>query len=236
MNLLNVKNTSSGYGDTEILHGVSLNVGEGELVTVIGPNGSGKSTLMKTVVGILRSTTGQIIFRDKDISVIPTEIIVRNGISYVPQANNVFPSLSITENLEMGAFIKSGNPSKRISEVLELFPDLVDRGKDKAKYLSGGQRQMLALARALMLDPSLLLLDEPTAGLAPMMINAVFEKIQLINSSGVAILLIEQNAREALKISNRACVLAAGQNQLEGNGEDLLNDPEVARLYLGGQE
>ncbi len=234
MNLLNIAKITAGYGDTEILHKVSLNIDKRELVTVVGPNGSGKSTLMKTILGIVKPTKGNITFQGESIAGTPTQEIVRNGISYVPQAYNVFTSLSIIENLEMGAFINSGDPSKKISEVLELFPDLVDKRKVKAGYLSGGQRQMLALARALMLNPAILLLDEPTAGLAPMMIEAVFEKIQLINSSGMAILLIEQNAREALKISNRAYVLAAGHNQLDGKGKDLLNNPEVARLYLGG--
>ncbi len=234
MSLLEVSNIVAGYGDTEILHGVSVNVDRGEIVTVIGPNGSGKSTLMKTVVGIVPPTEGQIIFNGLSILSTSPEKIVGSGLSYVPQTANVFPNLTIKENLEMGAFIRKDDWRYRIDEILDLFPDLRGREKDIAGRLSGGQRQMLALGRALMLDPVLLLLDEPTAGLAPLMIESVFEKILAINASGIAIMLIEQNAREALRISKRGYVLAAGENQLQGSGESLLKDDKVARLYLGG--
>jgi len=234
MSLLEVSNIVAGYGDTEILHGVSVNIDRGEIVTVIGPNGSGKSTLMKTVIGIVPPTEGQIIFNGLSILSTSPEKIVGSGLSYVPQTANVFPNLTIKENLEMGAFIRKDDWRYRIDEILELFPDLRGREKDIAGRLSGGQRQMLALGRALMLDPVLLLLDEPTAGLAPLMIESVFEKILAINGSGIAIMLIEQNAREALRISKRGYVLAAGENQLQGSGESLLKDDKVARLYLGG--
>ena len=234
MSLLEVSNIVAGYGDTEILHGVSVNIDRGEIVTVIGPNGSGKSTLMKTVVGIVPPTEGQIIFNGLSILSTSPEKIVGSGLSYVPQTANVFPNLTIKENLEMGAFIRKDDWHYRIDEILDLFPDLRGREKDIAGRLSGGQRQMLALGRALMLDPVLLLLDEPTAGLAPLMIESVFEKILAINASGIAIMLIEQNAREALRISKRGYVLAAGENQLQGSGESLLKDDKVARLYLGG--
>ena len=234
MSLLEVSNIVAGYGDTEILHGVSVNIDPGEIVTVIGPNGSGKSTLMKTVVGIVPPTEGQIIFNGLSILSTSPEKIVGSGLSYVPQTANVFPNLTIKENLEMGAFIRKDDWRYRIDEILDLFPDLRGREKDIAGRLSGGQRQMLALGRALMLDPVLLLLDEPTAGLAPLMIESVFEKILAINASGIAIMLIEQNAREALRISKRGYVLAAGENQLQGSGESLLKDDKVARLYLGG--
>ncbi len=234
MSLLEVSNIVAGYGDTEILHGVSVNIDRGEIVTVIGPNGSGKSTLMKTVVGIVPPTEGQIIFNGLSILSTSPEKIVGSGLSYVPQTANVFPNLTIKENLEMGAFIRKDDWRYRIDEILDLFPDLRGREKDIAGRLSGGQRQMLALGRALMLDPVLLLLDEPTAGLAPLMIESVFEKILAINASGIAIMLIEQNAREALRISKRGYVLAAGENQLQGSGESLLKDDKVARLYLGG--
>lgn len=234
MSLLEVSNIVAGYGDTEILHGVSVNIDRGEIVTVIGPNGSGKSTLMKTVVGIVPPREGQIIFNGLSILSTSPEKIVGSGLSYVPQTANVFPNLTIKENLEMGAFIRKDDWRYRIDEILDLFPDLRGREKDIAGRLSGGQRQMLALGRALMLDPVLLLLDEPTAGLAPLMIESVFEKILAINASGIAIMLIEQNAREALRISKRGYVLAAGENQLQGSGESLLKDDKVARLYLGG--
>jgi ABC-type branched-subunit amino acid transport system ATPase component len=234
MSLLEVSNIVAGYGDTEILHGVSVNIDRGEIVTVIGPNGSGKSTLMKTVIGIVPPTEGQIIFNGLSILSTSPEKIVGSGLSYVPQTANVFPNLTIKENLEMGAFIRKDDWRYRIDEILDLFPDLRGREKDIAGRLSGGQRQMLALGRALMLDPVLLLLDEPTAGLAPLMIESVFEKILAINASGIAIMLIEQNAREALRISKRGYVLAAGENQLQGSGESLLKDDKVARLYLGG--
>ena len=234
MSLLEVSNIVAGYGDTEILHGVSVNIDRGEIVTVIGPNGSGKSTLMKTVVGIVPPTEGQIIFNGLSILSTSPEKIVGSGLSYVPQTANVFPNLTIKENLEMGAFIRKDDWRYRIDEILDLFLDLRGREKDIAGRLSGGQRQMLALGRALMLDPVLLLLDEPTAGLAPLMIESVFEKILAINASGIAIMLIEQNAREALRISKRGYVLAAGENQLQGSGESLLKDDKVARLYLGG--
>jgi neutral amino acid transport system ATP-binding protein len=234
MSLLQVDDVVAGYGETEILHGVSIAVENGEIVTIIGPNGSGKSTLLKTVLGLVCARTGRVSFRGEDITSAAPESIVRKGISYVPQSNNVFPSLTIHENLEMGAFVRTDGLAQRLAEAYELFPDLAGRRKERAGRLSGGQRQMLALARALMLDPVLLLLDEPSAGLAPNMVTLVLEKILGINRTGVAILLVEQNAREALKLSSRGYVLASGQNQLEDRGENLLENPEVARLYLGG--
>ena len=232
--LLEVSDLVAGYGETEILHEVSIAVGQAEIVTVIGPNGSGKSTLLKVILGLLQPTKGRIRFRGEDITGMAPETIVRKGLSYVPQSDNVFPSLSIHENLEMGAFARDDNYGHRLDEVYALFPDLADRRKGRAGKLSGGQRQMLAVARALMLDPVLLLLDEPSAGLAPTMVASVFEKILGINDTGVAIVLVEQNARLALELSNRGYVLAGGQNRLEDRGKDLLENPEVARLYLGG--
>ena len=234
MSVLEVSGIVAGYGETEILHGVSMTVEPEEIVTIIGPNGSGKSTLMKTILGLLRPRQGRVRFQGEDIAGTPPEAIVRTGLCYVPQSNNVFPSLSIHENLEMGAFVRRDDFRHRMTEVYDLFPDLAERRKERASRLSGGQRQMLALARALMLDPVLLLLDEPTAGLAPNMVASVFEKILGINETGVAIVLVEQNARKALKLSSRGYVLAAGQNRLEGRSEHILEDPDVARLYLGG--
>lgn len=234
MSLLEVSDVVSGYGETEILHGVSITVAKSQIVTIIGPNGSGKSTLLKTIFGLVQPKKGQVCFRGEDITGIAPEVVVRKGLCYVPQSSNVFPSLSIHENLEMGAFIRTDDFRQRLKEVYDLFPDLAKRRKDRAGTLSGGQRQMLAVARALMLDPVLLLLDEPSAGLAPTMVTSVFEKIISINSAGVAIVLVEQNARQALGLSSWGYVLASGQNQLEDRGENLLKNPEVARLYLGG--
>ncbi|MCK4697007.1 MAG: ABC transporter ATP-binding protein [Dehalococcoidia bacterium] len=234
MSLLQVKEVISGYGETEILHGVSITIEEGQIVTIIGPNGSGKSTLLKTIFGLVQPKKGQVLFNGQEITSMAPETIVRKGLCYVPQSSNVFPSLSIHENLEMGAFIRTDDFRHRLNEVYDLFPDLIERRNDRAGTLSGGQRQMLAVARALMLDPIMLLLDEPSAGLAPNLVTSVLEKILGINSTGVAILLVEQNAREALKLSGWGYIIASGQNQLEDRGENLLKNPEVARLYLGG--
>ena len=234
MTLLTASEVVAGYGEAEILHGVSITVAEGEIVTIIGPNGCGKSTLMKAIVGLVDVRTGSVRFRGDDITGVPPEMIVRTGLCYVPQTSNVFPSLTIRENLEMGAFVRSDDFRGRIDEMFNLFPDLAERPGRKAGSLSGGQRQMLAIGRALMLDPRLLILDEPSAGLSPAMTNMVFERIREINRSGVAVLLVEQNARQALQMSNRGYVLTAGENRLEDSGPDLLNNPEVATLYLGG--
>jgi ABC-type branched-subunit amino acid transport system ATPase component len=234
MSLLQVSDVFAGYGETEILHGISIAVEEGQIVTIIGPNGSGKSTLLKSIFGLVRPKKGKIIFNGKDITGTAPEMLVRKGICYVPQSSNVFPSLTIHENLEMGAFVRTDDFRHRIEEVYQLFPDLVGRRNDRAGTLSGGQRQMLAVARALMLDPVMLLLDEPSAGLSPILVISVLEKILGINRTGVAILLVEQNAREALRLSHWGYILASGQNQLQDRGEDLLKNPEIARLYLGG--
>lgn len=234
MALLEASGVVAGYGQTEILHGVSISVGEGEIVTVIGPNGCGKSTLMKSLVGLVQVRSGSITFRGDEVSGYPPERIVRSGLCYVPQTDNVFPSLTIRENLEMGAFVRGDDYSRRVEEMFQLFPDLASRPQRRAGSLSGGQRQMLAIARSLMLDPDLLLLDEPSAGLSPAMMNVVFERIREVNASGVALLLVEQNARQALQMSDRGYILVAGENRLEDSGKDLLNNPDVARLYLGG--
>jgi ABC-type branched-subunit amino acid transport system ATPase component len=234
MSLLSVQDVSAGYEQMEILHGVSVEIGAGEIVTLIGPNGAGKSTLMKTVFGLLRPRQGSIRLNGEDITGLPPSVLVRRGVSYVPQVDNVFPSLSVEENLEMGAVVRTDDFRARLEEVLRLFPNLLPKRRLKAGGLSGGERQMVAMCRALMLDPVLLLLDEPSAGLSPVLVDAVFEKIEAINHSGVAILLVEQSAREALRRSHRGYVLAAGQVRLEGSGASLLEDPEVGRLYLGG--
>ena len=234
MSVLTVEGVSAGYEQMEILHDVSIEVRAGEIVTLIGPNGAGKSTLMKTVFGLLRPRRGAIRFERTDITGLAPSALVRRGISYVPQVDNVFPSLTVEENLEMGAVVREDDVRPRLEEVLQLFPNLRAKRRLKAGGLSGGERQMVAMGRALMLDPRLLLLDEPSAGLSPVLVDTVFEKIETINRAGVAILLVEQSAREALRRSHRGYLLAGGQVRLEGPGPALLENPDVARLYLGG--
>lgn len=234
MTVLEAREVVSGYGEVEILHGVSIRVEEEEIVTIIGPNGAGKSTLLKTVFGLLPCKRGKVLFGGEDVTGQSPQVMVRKGMCYVPQSDNVFPSLTVQENLEMGAFIRRDDYRPKIEEVLALFPDVLERRHTRAGKLSGGQRQMLALARALMLDPRILLLDEPSASLAPNMVDLVFTKILDINRSGVAIVMVEQNARESLKLSHRGYVLAMGQNRLEGSGESLLNNEEMGKAYLGG--
>ena len=234
MSVLTVAGVSAGYEQMEILHDVSIEVRAGEIVTLIGPNGAGKSTLMKTVFGLLRPRRGAIRFEDTDITGLAPSALVRRGISYVPQVENVFPSLTVEENLEMGAVVREDDVRPRLEEVLQLFPNLRAKRRLKTGGLSGGERQMVAMGRALMLDPRLLLLDEPSAGLSPVLVDTVFEKIETINRAGVAILLVEQSAREALRRSHRGYLLAGGQVRLEGPGPALLENPDVARLYLGG--
>jgi ABC-type branched-subunit amino acid transport system ATPase component len=234
MTILEVKNVTAGYSAIDILHEVSIQVKQGDIVSVIGPNGAGKSTLLKTIFGILKPRRGKITLKAEDITGLKPDKVARKGISYVPQINNVFPSMTIQENLDMGAFIRNDDFSRRIEEIYELFPVLGERRKQKAGQLSGGQRQMVAMGRALMLDPQLLLLDEPSAGLAPNLVDMIFEKIREINASGVAIAIVEQNAREALKMADHGYVLAMGKNVLDDTGEALLASEEVGRLYLGG--
>ena len=234
MTVLEAREVVSGYGEVEILHEVSIRVEEEEIVTIIGPNGAGKSTLLKTVFGLLPCKRGRVVFDGEDVTGQSPQVMVGKGMSYVPQSDNIFPTLTVQENLEMGAFIRRDNYRPKIEEVLALFPDVMERRHTRAGKLSGGQRQMLALARALMLEPRLLLLDEPSASLAPNMVELVFAKILDINRSGVAIIMVEQNARESLKLSHRGYVLAMGQNRLEGSGESLLESEEVGKTYLGG--
>jgi ABC-type branched-subunit amino acid transport system ATPase component len=235
MALLDVRQVSSGYGEMGILHDVSIRVEPGEVVTLIGPNGAGKSTLLKTIFGLLTPTAGRILFQDTDITGVKPPLLVRRGMSYVPQVDNVFPSLTVQENLEMGAFVREDGLAQRLEDMLALFPALRLKRTQKVGSLSGGERQMVAMGRALMLDPTLLLLDEPSAGLAPRLVGLVFEKIAAINQTGVALLIVEQNAREALRLSHRGYVMASGQVRLEGRGAELLQDEQVGRLYLGGR-
>lgn len=234
MSLLLAENITSGYTKTDILHEVTIRVEQDQVVSIIGPNGAGKSTLLKTIFGILKPRNGQVSFLDADITGLAPDKIVKKGISYVPQVNNIFPSLTILENLEMGAFIRDDDFSTRIDEIFTLFPVLKEKRLQKAGLLSGGQRQMVAMGRALMLDPRLLLLDEPSAGLAPRLVAQIFEKIIEINQTGVAMMIVEQNAREALKMADHGYVLAMGKNVLDDTGKALLVNEEVGRLYLGG--
>jgi ABC-type branched-subunit amino acid transport system ATPase component len=234
MALLAIENVVAGYGEMQVLKGVSLRVEEGEIVSIVGPNGAGKSTVMKLVFGLLKPWEGSVRFDGNDISGLAPERIVRRGLCYVPQVENVFPTLTVEENLEMGAFILDGPIAERKERVFELFPRLAERRRQRAGKMSGGERQMVAMGRALMLDPKLLMLDEPSAGLAPLLVDMIFQKVVDINRSGVAILMVEQNARKSLALAHRGYVLATGQNQVEGPGSELLADPEVARLYLGG--
>lgn len=230
---LEAQGVVAGYGEVDILHGVSLKVHAGEMVAVIGPNGAGKSTLLKTIFGLLPVRRGQVLLGNEDVTNSPPNVMVTKGLSYVPQVDNVFPSLTINENLEMGGFVRENGLRERMEQVYGLFPDLARRRGEIAGRLSGGQRQMLALARALMLDPRVLLLDEPSASLSPKMVGTIFESIVRINEAGTAILLVEQNAREALSLCHRGYVLAMGLNRLEGEARSLLENPEVGRLYLG---
>jgi len=237
--ILEVDNVYSGYGETEILHGVSIEIYENEIVTIIGPNGCGKSTLMKTIFGLLRATSGKINFLIDDkltsINNFDTENLIKQGLSYVPQSDNVFPSLTIEENLEMGSFIQEEGMTESIESMYDLFPILKEKRNDPASQLSGGQRQMLAFARAMMLKPRLIILDEPSAGLAPNLVSSVFETILTIHKAGVAVLMVEQNAKAALERSNRGYVLATGENRADGTGKSLLKNKEIASLYLGGK-
>ncbi len=235
MALLEVRNVTAGYGDTEILRDVSMEVGEGEMVTIIGPNGAGKSTVMKTIFGLLHPRTGSVHFNDEDISALQPYQIVERGMCYVPQVSNIFTELTVSENLEMGAFLaKKADIEARKERIYEYFPRLKERRHQRAGKMSGGERQMVAMGSALMLDPKLVLMDEPSAGLSPKMVGVIFEQIEKINKAGPAILIVEQNAQLSLQMSDRGYVLASGENRFEGTGQGLLDDPEVGRLYLGG--
>ena len=232
--LLEVENVYAGYiKDLNILQGINFRVDNNELVTVIGPNGAGKSTLAKAIFGLLTPNQGKIIFKGENIAGLkPNEIVVK-GMCYVPQIVNIFPSLSTEENLEMGAYILSGSTQKQKDLIYTMFPKLKERAKQKAGTLSGGERQMLAMGRALMLDPDLLILDEPSAALSPILVNNVFQQIKAINEAGKAIILVEQNAKKALMMAHRGYVLENGKDAIEGKGSDLLNNPQVGELYLG---
>ena len=232
--VLEAEDVVAGYvSEVDILNGVSMTVRDGEIVTVIGPNGAGKSTLIKTIFGLLHPRTGHVRFQGSEVSGLKPHRLVRSGLGYVPQLDNVFPSLTVDENLEMGS-LDARRSAGQMQKMYEIFPRLGERRDQIAGTMSGGERQMVAMAKALMPDPKLLLLDEPSAGLAPAFVDAIFEKVEEINKGGVTIVMVEQNARRALAMSHRGYVLDVGKNRYEGTGRDLLDDPNVAQLYLGG--
>jgi branched-chain amino acid transport system ATP-binding protein len=232
--MLKVRNLDAGYGDLQILSDVDLDVRGSEYVTIVGPNGAGKSTVMKSVFGLTNRMDGSVTFDGSDITDTPPEEIIYEGIGYVPQNHNVFAGLSVQENLEMGAYILEEVPEDALEAVYDRFPILRERREQRAGTMSGGQRQMLAMGRALMLDPDLLLLDEPSAGLAPDLVDDMFDRIDRINGDGTAILMVEQNAKEALRRCDRGYVLVDGQNRYEDVGSELLADQGVRQDFLGG--
>lgn len=234
MALLNVGGVHGGYGGVDILNGVDLAVEDGAITVIIGANGAGKSTAMKAIVGLVRIRQGTVTFDGQDITHTRPDRVARLRLCYVPQEKNVFPSLSVNENLEMGAFLRTDDYSSQLTNIYEIFPPLKEKRTQRAGTLSGGQRQMVAMGRALMLEPRLLLLDEPTAGLSPKFTDLIFDKIKEINSLGVSILMVEQNARDALALADRGYVLAMGRNRFEDTGANLLANREVAEMFLGG--
>lgn len=235
MSVLALDAIDAGYGETSILHDVSMHVNAGEVVVIIGPNGAGKSTAMKAIFGMLNITAGRIVLADREITNMPPDQVVNEGVCYVPQVGNVFVTLSVQENLEMGAYLRRDDFRPRMDEIFTMFPDLAKKRRQPAGSLSGGQRQMVAMGRALMLEPKVLMLDEPTAGLSPKYRGEIFETVKRINATGVPILMVEQNAKQALGIADRAYVLVDGENRVEGTGAELLADREVARMFLGAK-
>lgn len=234
MKILIGENMVGGYGGADILKGCTIDVNEGEIAVIVGPNGAGKSTAMKAMLGMLELKSGSVRFRAKDISRLTPQARIALGIAFVPQNSNVFTSMSVYENLEMGAFLRNDDFSSTIDQVYELFPVLAEKRNQLAGELSGGQRQQLAVARALMSQPSVLMLDEPTAGVSPIVMDELFDRILEVRNSGVAILMVEQNARQALNIADRGFVMVVGENRHTASGAVLLADPEVRRSFLGG--
>lgn len=238
MTILTIDDLQAGYGDIRVLEGVDIDVENGEIVCVIGPNGAGKSTVFRCVYGLIRPWSGDILFRGDSIAASTQRELLDQGISYIMQRDSVFADMTVRDNLEMGAYTASGDfdLDARIGEMYEMFPILEERAANKAKALSGGERQMLEFARGLMLDPDLLLIDEPTAGLAPKIIDDVFEMIERINDHGVSILMIEQNVKTALRYADRAYVLEGGQTKFHGDAATILDQPEIREAYLGGSK
>ncbi|MGH1483852.1 MAG: ABC transporter ATP-binding protein [Geminicoccales bacterium] len=232
--VLELDEVVGGYGETQILHGVSLKVEPGEIVAIIGPNGAGKSTAMKAVFGLLRLGSGKVRLDGVDITNTAPDRVVKMGVCYVPQTSNIFPTLSVEENLEMGAYVRNDDIRPRLAEIYEMFPPLLEKRRQTAGTLSGGQRQMVAMGKALMLEPKILLVDEPTAGLSPKFRGEIFQIIKKINAAGTPILMVEQNAKQALAIAARGYILVDGRNRLEDTGPNLLANEEVGKMFLGG--
>ena len=223
-----------GYGGADILKGCTIGVDESEIAVIVGPNGAGKSTAMKAMLGMLELSSGQVTFKGKDITRLSPQARIAEGIAFVPQTSNVFVNMTVYENLEMGAFLRDDDFSDTIEQIYELFPVLAEKQQQLAGQLSGGQRQQVAVARALMSQPSVLMLDEPTAGVSPIVMDELFDRILEVRQSGVAILMVEQNARQALNIADKGYVLVVGENRHTDTGAALLADPEVRRSFLGG--
>ena len=234
MAYLEGKNLVASYGVVPILHECSVEVEKGELAVIVGPNGAGKSTVMRVLLGMLEATSGSVTLDGKDISMLSTQDRISHGLAFVPQTKNVFPSMTVEENLQMGGFIRQDDINKTIEEVYALFPILYDKRKQLAEQLSGGQRQQVAFGRAMMTKPSIMLLDEPTAGVSPIVMDELFDHIIKVKRTNVAILMVEQNAKQALNISDRGYVLVTGENKYNGTGKELLNDPRVRSSFLGG--
>lgn len=234
MSLIALTDLRAGYGTVPILNGINLSIDASDIGVIVGPNGAGKSTTLKAIFGLLTVMDGTVEFDGDDITGFESDKLVPRGLSFVPQEHNVFTSMSVHENLEMGAFIRRDDISATLDEVYEMFPDLKAKRKQPAGELSGGQRQMVAMGRALMSKPKLLMLDEPSAGLSPRYMMEIFEQVVKINAAGVGILMVEQNARQALAFATKGFVLASGQNRFTGTGQELLDDPDVAKSFLGG--
>ena len=227
-------NMTGGYGGVNILNNCGIEVNQGEISVVVGPNGAGKSTAMKAMLGMISLKSGEIILNGKDISDLTPEDRVAQGIAFVPQTMNIFSELTVKENLEMGAFLRNDNIDKTFEDIYNLFPILKDKKNQLAGELSGGQRQQVAVGRALMTKPSVLMLDEPTAGVSPIVMDELFDRIIEIKNTGVAIIIVEQNAKQALSIADFGYVLVGGKNKFTGKGSELLNNPEVRKAFLGG--
>jgi len=234
MSFLSGEQMTGGYGGADILKSCSVDVDRGEIAVIVGPNGAGKSTAMKAMLGMLDLKEGSVLFRGKDITRLSPQDRIAEGIAFVPQTNNVFVNMTVHENLEMGAFLRDDDISETLEQVYELFPVLAEKQGQLAGELSGGQRQQVAVGRALMSQPSVLMLDEPTAGVSPIVMDELFDRILEVRESGVAILMVEQNARQALNIADKGFVLVIGENRHTDTGQALLEDPEVRRSFLGG--